>query len=200
MGSVVVMGPRDITEVTSTEGFIDLGSVLIAPVEGIEVQVQADQNSGEVAAITVIRPNAACSIVAFAAPKSGGLWEQVRNDIAEQVKSADGPLIESEGSWGPQLITTVPTAGPDGTTAMQDARFLGFDGPRWFCRCVLFGEAVQSDVLDDVINAIVINRGDGAMALGAQLPMRLPTDPQSPPEKKRDLNPFVRGPEITEVR
>lgn len=194
------MGPRDISEVADVEEYINLGSVLLAPIDGVEVQVQADQSTGAVAAVTVIRDGAALSVVAFAAPKSGGLWEQVRTEMIEQVADAGSAHQVSEGSFGPQLITQVPTTAPDGTSAMQDARFLGFDGPRWFCRCVLFGDAVQGDAMDDVINSLVVDRGSEAMAMGAQLPMRLPTALDEPSARRPELNPFVRGPEITEVR
>lgn len=200
MGPGEIGGPRDIGDVTSLENYIDLGSLLIAPVDGIEVQVQADQETGAVAAISILRGNSALSAVAFAAPKSGGLWDEVRADIVTSINEANAPVREQLGPYGPELITQVPTAAPDGSQVMQDARFLGFDGPRWFCRCVLFGEAVTSDAMNDVVDALVIRRGDHAMALGTQLPMQLQREAADPAAKRKELNPFVRGPEITEVR
>lgn len=194
------MGPRDITDVSSIENYIDLGAILIAPVDGIEVQVQADAESGSVAAISIIRGHSALSAVAFAAPKTGGLWDEVRADIVTSIREAQGPATEQVGVYGPEVLTQVPTAAPDGSSVMQDARFLGFDGPRWFCRCVLFGDAVTGDDMNDVVDAIVVRRGEHAMALGTQLPMQLQRDAGDPAAAKRDLNPFVRGPEITEVR
>lgn len=199
-GSVQGMGPRDITDVSSIENYIDLGSLLIAPVDGIEVQVQADAESGSVAAISIIRGQSALSAVAFAAPKSGGLWDEVRADIIASIRESNGPVTEQVGAYGPEIITQVPTAAPDGSSVMAEARFLGFDGPRWFCRCVLFGDAVTGNSLNDVVDAIVVRRGDHAMALGTQLPMQIQRDAADPAAAKRDLNPFVRGPEITEVR
>jgi hypothetical protein len=120
----------------------------------------------------------------------------------------------------------MPQKGPDGRTVFMPARFIGFDGPRWFLRAVVSGRAAIDDVaaadVHDVIRTAVIDRGDEARPPRELLALRLPdTTPQAtasqPPEqhdqpdqpdrrgtgdRRRldDLKPFERGPEITEVR
>ena len=107
----------------------------------------------------------------------------------------------------------MPSAGPDGRTVFAPARFLGIDGPRWFLRGVISGRgAIDDDAAAPLVaifrNTVVV-RGSDPMAPRELLPLRLPQEdatpaPPAPTDlpatSSDDLNPFERGPEITEVR
>lgn len=195
-------GPWDAAETEVPEAAIDLGGVRLPPLDGVEIQVQVDQASGSVISVTAMRDGAAAAINAYAAPKTAGMWDEVRNDIVSSLTNDNTPVTEQDGTFGPELITTVQTNGPDGQTLMQPARFIGIDGPRWFLRVVLFGSAVEGDTLDDVVRGIIVNRGSDAMAPGTPLPLVLPDQAATAetPSGRPPLNPFERGPEITEIR
>jgi len=152
---------------------------------------------------------------AFAAPKTMGIWDDIRAEIAESIVSQGGTADEQSGVLGTELRTRMPSAGPDGRTVFAPARFVGVDGPRWFLRAVFSGRAAIEDEaatdLMDVLRQTVVVRGDVAMAPRELLPLRLPqevTDAQAEAEEEAegsnrsadDLKPFERGPEITEVR
>jgi hypothetical protein len=95
----------------------------------------------------------------------------------------------------------------DGSSGSQRVRFLGVDGPRWFLRGVLSGDAAENPdsagAMEDLFRQVVVVRGGTPMAPRELIPLRLPTDAEGTedtPEAVDPLNPFRRGPEITEVR
>jgi hypothetical protein len=121
---------------------------------------------------------------------------------------------EEETALGWGLRARVPVQLPDGTQGVQLVRFVGCDGPRWFLRGVISGQAAMQDdaaaVLEQVFRQTVVVRGEGPMAPRDPIVLRLPEDAQMVPDgmpqqqarpsSVGDLNPFERGPEITEVR
>ena len=113
---------------------------------------------------------------------------------------------EVVGPFGPELRTRVPGQAPDGSNILQPARFVGVDGPRWFLRGVFLGSAADpaaAGPVEDIFRGMVVVRGGEAMAPGDPLPVTLPTQAQEDDEAEAGraaLNPFERGPEITEIR
>jgi hypothetical protein len=95
---------------------------------------------------------------------------------------------------------------------LQQVRFLGYDGPRWFLRGVLSGPAASDPGLgapfDEMFADIVVVRGDYPAPPGEQLEIRLPEEARQAIEAELAdsdpgwelQNPFERGPEITEIR
>ena len=83
---------------------------------------------------------------------------------------------------------------------------MGVDGRRWFLRGVLSGAAAQpgpaSDLLEQVFAGTRVVRGDLAMAPRDLLGLRMPDQaPPAPAEEGAEpLEPFRRGPEISEIR
>ena len=86
---------------------------------------------------------------------------------------------------------------------------MGVDGPRWFLRGVLTGEAAvhpeAAGELEEAFADIVVVRGSEARPPRALLPVQLPEIPGREPAKERgardaSLEVLRRGPEITETR
>lgn len=201
-------GPWDETEVDRAEGGrslerLDLGALRIAPAEGVEVQVQVDESTGQVAQLTFSRGDAAVQVQPYAAPRSGGLWEDVRGQIRSGINSSGGLVEEADGPFGVELRAQVRPS--DGSTALQPARFVGIEGPRWFLRAVFLGSAARAgesaDALEAVVRSLVVVRGIEAMPVGAPIPLVLPQgDAAEEAQAPRLPSPFARGPEITETR
>jgi hypothetical protein len=194
-------GPWDITEVSAEqrEGMLDLGSLLIPTTSGVEVQVQVDEQSGRISGVTLVCGSAAVQVQAFAAPKSSGIWDEVRGTLRGSIGSGGGIVDEAEGEFGPELRARVP----QGAGGLQPARFVGVDGPRWFLRGVFLGAASGpkgTPATSAAFRSVVVRRGSDPMAPGDPLPLALPeaSSPGNPAAPA--LNPFVRGPEITEIR
>ncbi|PYC86183.1 DUF3710 domain-containing protein [Streptomyces tateyamensis] len=207
-------GPWDVSELENPqEGRVDLGGLLIPGVEGMELRVEVAGDA--IVAATLVLGNSAVQLQAFAAPKSEGIWTEVRDEIAEGIRSQGGLAEEEEGPLGWHLRAQVPVQLPDGTQGVQLVRFVGCDGPRWFLRGVISGQAAvqpeTADVLEQVFRQTVVVRGEVPMAPRDPIVLKLPEDAQmvadggvgsDEAEGTRfsgDLSPFARGPEITEV-
>lgn len=195
-------GPRDIADVDPVEiaGRTHLGSMIVPAVDGLQVQVQADQKTGSITQVTFALPGGAVQVHPYAAPRSGGLWEDVRGQLMSSINSAGGLVEEREGPFGTEILAQVK----DENGVLQPARFVGVEGPRWFVRGVFIGGAARDSEsareLESAFREVVIVRGDTALPVGAPLPLRLPNAPDPVAPAPTPPSPFVRGPEITETR
>lgn len=208
-------GPFDSSDIdVRTDGRLDLGALRIRGVAGMELRLEVEEETQQVVGATAVIGDSAVQLQAFAAPRSAGIWDSIRQEIAESIVGQGGTADEEDGELGRELRTRMPSAGPDGRTVFAPARFVGVDGPRWFLRAVFSGRAAIDDEaaapLMAVVRDTVVVRGDAAMAPREMLVLRLPEeaavpadslpDGESAPEHSDDLRPFERGPEITEVR
>ncbi|MCL2552182.1 MAG: DUF3710 domain-containing protein [Actinomycetia bacterium] len=206
-------GPWDLGEVKEPgDGRVDLGGIFVPGVEGMELRVEVAGES--IVAATVVLRDSAIQLQGFAAPKSEGIWGEVREEIAAGITQQGGIIDEVEGPLGWELRAQVPVQLPDGTNGVQLVRFVGCDGPRWFLRGVISGQgAVQpqaAGVLEAVFRDTVVVRGEAPMAPRDPIVLKLPNDAQMVPDggapdqggesKFGDgIDPMRRGPEITEL-
>ncbi|MBN6547376.1 DUF3710 domain-containing protein, partial [Actinacidiphila bryophytorum] len=202
-------GPWDISEVREPgDGRVDLGGLFVPGVEGMELRVEVAGES--IVAATVVLRDSAVQLQAFAAPRSEGIWGEVREEIASGITQQGGVVDEVEGPLGWELRAQVPVQLPDGTNGVQLVRFVGCDGPRWFLRGVISGQgAVQpaaAGVLESVFRDTVVLRGDSPMAPRDPIVLKLPSDAQMVPDGAAEqqepskfgdgIDPMRRGPEI----
>jgi Protein of unknown function (DUF3710) len=220
-------GPFDRSEVEGLDGRLDLGALWLTGAPGMELRLEVEEESQNVVGVTAVLGESAVQLQAFAAPRSEGIWDDIRTEIAASITSQGGTADKTSGPLGAELRAQMPGQGPDGRTVFSPVRFVGVDGPRWFLRAVLSGQAAidesAASTLLDVVKATVVVRGDEAMAPRELLSLRLPeqTDPagtsaqdmaadgldegsakessgQGAPSLD-DFKPFERGPEITEI-
>jgi hypothetical protein len=189
---------------------LDFGSLLVPAYEGIRVEVEVAEGMG--VCVTIIRDDSVLQLMAFAAPKTSGLWDEVREDFAAEVAKAGGDSGEAEGPFGIELHARVHAAGEGGRGQLEPVRFLGVDGPRWFLRGMIRGPAaIRPDLarpLEDLFADVVVVRGDHPAPPGDLLEIRLPEDMRQALADQFEQqaagqalpNPFARGPEITETR
>jgi len=172
-------GPHDIAEVDG-DGIerVDLGSVLVPPVEGRELRMQVEEKSGTVQAVLLTGSDGALEFQAFAAPRGGDLWSEVRPQIAADITRRGGTATEREGRFGTELVCAVPVQLPEGKTGTQPSRIIGVNGPRWMLRASLLGRpALDPDNAgewEDALGQIVVRRGDEARPVGEPLGLQLP--------------------------
>lgn len=203
-------GPYDVADIDDADDEtqrLDLGALRVPVPDGCEVRV--DMQDDQVVAATLVDGRSALQIHAFAAPRSEGIWDEVRQEIAESLRTSGGAAEEVDGPFGRELRARIP--GPDGQ--QQPARFLGVDGPRWFLRGLFTGAAStdphQARALEDAFRKVVVVRGGEAMAPRDLLPLKLPREALAHMEAeaaadaepaKPTLEMLERGPEITETR
>jgi len=185
-------GPFDSTEVDpealEAEDRIDLGALVITGMPGMELRLQVDEQSGQVQAILLVLEDSALELRAFAAPKSSGIWDEVRREIAAEATRMGGTATETDGSFGTELVLVVPVEDPDGQIFSQTSRVVGVDGPRWLLRATVLGRAaVEPDAagpMEDTLRNVIVVRGTEPMAVRESLPLRLPpgAQPAAPEE------------------
>lgn len=171
-------GPWDVTDVADLDGRLDFGALWVRGVDGLQVQAQVDEATGVVSVVTLTFGQGGLQLQAFAAPRTGGLWEEVRGKLRASVTAQGGLIEEHSGEHGVELRGKVPGQG-----GMQSVRFVGVDGPRWFLRGLYLGAAAEpggSMELEQVFRDLVVVRGGDAMPMGEALPMRLPAQAAPP--------------------
>jgi hypothetical protein len=207
-------------ESTEESPKIDLGSVILTAVSGSELRLQVAEETGEiVSAMLVIetvvnegfaelspveppaeppasanlKPQAyssALELAAYAAPRSGGLWAELRDEISRSATEAGGTASLGEGPFGVELIRLIPVTTPDGEEGYQPSRMWVAEGPRWLLRGIVYGQAAieedaDSPVVADVLSAfrqVIVRRGDEPMAPGDLLPLSMPTNLSQEPD------------------
>ena len=196
-------GPWDISEIDDLESTddrprIDLGSIVLTGVPGSELRLQVAEDTNQIiSAMLVIETivvspdganpqsySSALELGAFAAPRSGGFWAEMRDDIAAHAVAEGGSASLLEGPFGVELRRTIPVVAPGGQPGYQPSRMWVAEGPRWLLRGIVYGQAaveddLESPVVVDVLDAfrqVVVRRGDEAMAPGDLLPLTLPTN------------------------
>ncbi|WP_334170796.1 DUF3710 domain-containing protein [Sinomonas sp.] len=197
-------GPFDASEKDTAVGYVDLGAILIRPVEGLQIRLEVEEATRRVVAVTLDLNGSSLQLQAFAAPRSAGLWGEIRAQIAQSVASQGGTVEEIEGSFGPELIAKLPTSTADGRRGYRVAHFMGVDGPRWFLRGVMSGNAVMdraaAEELEELFRSVVVDRGEAPLPPSELLPLRLPVDqPQQEQAGAPGLAAPERGPEITHL-
>ena len=203
-------GPWDAGEPYPARDRVDLGSLLVPVGPEHEIQlVMADQHG---AWVTVKQGESEMQVQAFAAARRGALWDDVRAEIAAEVRGAGGRSEEMPGSFGVELAAQVPEEPGQPASGLRMVRFVGIDGPRWFLRGLFTGPAAAggepAGMLEEVLRDIVVVRGEHPVPPREILELRLPPEArqaleEQAEEEKRfrpDLNPFERGPEFTETR
>ncbi|MDO9590960.1 MAG: DUF3710 domain-containing protein, partial [Microcella sp.] len=120
----------------------------------------------------------------FAAPRTSGLWHEIRAQIIEQIRSQGGEIQLRDGSFGPEVVARIPVAGGE-PGATRVARFVGVDGPRWFLRGVVAGsgaiEPEAAAAIDEVFRSIVVVRGTTPMPPRDLIPLHVPAGATQPP-------------------
>ena len=204
-------GPWDDTEDAPARPRVDLGALQVPGVPGMELRMEVDKATGTVSAASVAIDGSTLQLQAYAAPRTEGIWDEIRGEIRESVLAQGGAADDLPGPFGRELLARLPARTPEGRTGHRPARFLGVDGPRWFLRGVVTGRAaVEPDaakVLEDLFAGVVVVRGTEARPprdlLALQLPgAARPIPAAAEPEQAvpASFDPLTRGPEITETR
>ncbi|WP_313409249.1 DUF3710 domain-containing protein [Aeromicrobium sp.] len=175
-------GPFDVTErpVGPADEYIDLGSLLIRIRPDIEVQLPTEDDV--VTAVLVTAQDSAVELRPFAGNRSGGTWDGVRTELREQVEERKGTFTEVDGPFGPEILAQFPATAPDGSAAIQPARFIGIEGPRWVVRATILGaaglESTNEGVFMEILRDLRVRRGEEPRILRESLPLTLPPDAQ----------------------
>jgi hypothetical protein len=183
-------GPWDSAEVDLDEQDstrVDLGGLLVKGRPGLELRLQVDEASQQVAAVLLVGSEGAVELRPFAAPRNADIWSDIRKQIAAETARRGGTATEAEGPFGPELQVSMPAKTPDGQAATQPSRVLGISGPRWLLRATFLGRPAVSPQedgdLESALRDVVVVRGSAPMAPGDPLPLVMPGNARPAPSQ-----------------
>ncbi|NMM93012.1 DUF3710 domain-containing protein [Bifidobacterium oedipodis] len=170
-------GPWDVDDenVPDYDDYLDLGAYYLPFMQGIELRIKANRATQTVLGSTITFGGSSLEIEAFAAPKTMGLWDDVRADLLEANKAAS----EIEGVFGTELRLPVNVKGGK----VVNTRIVGVDGPRWMLRGIFSGNAAvnpehdEAKALNLFFSGIVVERGEEPLAPRDLIPMHPPVAP-----------------------
>lgn len=183
------LGPFDSEDVIEVRPYLDFGSIRIEPRNDVAISVEVEDGTSKVVAVTLDHADSKLQLMAFAAPKSEGIWSEVRTAIAQNVESQGGTVEEGYGPVGIELRAQLPLVDDSGrSVGFRQARFIGFDGPRWCLRGTISGAAIvdqaAASAIHDLFRAVVVHRGDTPLPPSEPLTLSVPAGSVLPPGMK----------------
>jgi hypothetical protein len=153
---------------------LDLGSVQL-PVPPSATLVCEPDPSGPLRAVHAMVPEGRLTVSAFAAPRTGGLWHELIEELGAQLHAEGATIRRDRGEWGRELVAR------NGDVV---ARVVAVEGPRWLLRGVGTGAAVHAlklhDMLREMIRGTVVVRSSDPLPVRSLLPLEVPEDVPEP--------------------
>ncbi len=195
-------GPWDAADPRPDGPYLDLGGMQVPVPSGLKVHMDTDE-SRRVVRVRIEVAGSELQLAPFAAPRSAGIWDEIRAEIVEQIRSDGGRADEVTGRFGLEVAAKMVVSS-EGKTGKRTVRFLGVDGPRWFLRGVVTGAAASDPAaaatVEDLFAGCIIDRGSAALPPRELLVLRLPNEAPVVEPDEPEFDPLTRGPEITEIR
>ena len=178
-------GPWDVDDedVPDYDEYLDLGAYYLPFMKQIELRIKANRSTGVVLGATITYKNSSLEVEAYAAPKTLGLWGDLREDFLESNTKAKAV----DGVFGTEISLPVSVKGGKAVTT----RIVGVDGPRWMLRGIFSGTAAtdphaqETQALNRFFADIVVERGEEPLAPRDLIPMHPPV---TPAERKAAMN------------
>ena len=171
-------GPLDENEANAVRPYVDLGGVKILPRADLQLRLEVEEGSKRVVAVGLDYVGSTLQVQPFAAPRNSGLWHEIRQQIVEQIQKQGGTTRVVTGTFGLEVQAQIPVNTPDAPQGTRLARFIGVDGPRWFLRGVIAGDAIiNADAaakIEDLFRSIVVVRGSTPMPPRDLIPLHMP--------------------------
>ncbi len=168
-------GPLDESEANHVRPYVDLGGVKVLPRPELALRLEVEEGGTRVVAVALDYAGSTLQVQPFAAPRNSGLWHEIRDQIVEQIGRQGGTTTTAPGPFGPEIRAEIPAPGGESS---RIARFIGVDGPRWFLRGVISGQAlVDPDAasrVEELFRSIVVVRGTTPMPPRDLIPLQVP--------------------------
>lgn len=177
-------GPFDFDEVdldADEVERVEFGPLVITPFEGLGLQLHGDPETGVVRALLAAYGESGLELALFAAPRTDGLAEELREETIEEATQAGGHAELADGPFGPEVRRVLPMEGPEGEQLFHVSRIWLVEGPRWLLRGTLMGragmvegEAEPADVFVEFFRNVVVKRDDAPRVPGELIHLALP--------------------------
>lgn len=170
-------GPLDDSEANAVRPYVDLGGVKVVPRENLQLRLEVEEGSNRVVAVGMDYAGSTLQVQPFAAPRTSGLWNEIREQIVDQIQKQGGTTRIADGPFGPEVHAQIP-ASLGAAEGSRLVRFVGVDGPRWFLRGVISGDGTvdpeAAAQIEDVFRSVVVVRGSTPMPPRDLIPLHIP--------------------------
>ncbi len=167
------------------EGYIDLGGLIVKKgAQGLWLRLQVEDQEGTIAAVMLAGPDSGLELRAFAAPRSGGIWDEVRTDTRPRPPAVAAPPSRPTASsvpscsWPFQCSCCRTARRPPSRAGSSASR-----GPRWLLRGTFLGRSAQQPdpdgPLESAFRGVIVVRGDEPMAPRDAIRTRMPAQAQA---------------------
>lgn len=171
-------GPLDEAEANHVRPYVDLGGVKVLPRPELGLRLEVEEGSKRVVAVAMDYAGSTLQVQPFAAPRNSGLWHEIRAQIVDQIARQGGATLTSAGPFGPEIRAEIPAPPGSEPAGARIARFIGVDGPRWFLRGVISGQALADPdaaaKVEELFRSIVVVRGTIPMPPRDLIPLQVP--------------------------
>ena len=173
-----VNGPLDESEANHVRPYVDLGGVKVLPRPELGLRLEVEEGSKRVVAVALDYAGSTLQVQPFAAPRNSGLWHEIREQIVDQIARQGGTTSTVAGPLGPEIRAEIPAPAGSDPAGSRIARFIGVDGPRWFLRGVISGQALVDPEaaarIEELFRSIVVVRGNIPMPPRDLIPLQVP--------------------------
>ena len=169
-------GPLDSDEFGDRGKLLDAGSLWLPALQGANIHFSLKEGSKQVLGVMYVFAETVLQLQVYAAPKSRGIWDEVRLDMRTSIAQQGGRSDEADGPLGKELRAVLPA--PNGQPGFAAFRYLGIDGPRWLLRATIYGRGIGDPALnakfEEVVRAVVVNRGSAPYPPREMLELKVP--------------------------
>lgn len=178
-------GPRSFEDVDATIGYLDHGALRIPAIHGMRVEPLGTLNQGVAPGIRLTIGTSLVEVEVYAAPKSGGVWDTMRQSLRDLADHHGAHVEEKRTRYGIEHLITIPVTMPDGGKGQTYVREIGHEGPRWVSRIKILGQAAVDPQMgvefEKLIDRIVVVRGAEPRARLEILPVSFKDGPVQVP-------------------
>ncbi len=168
-------GPRDVSEVDTSVGYLDFGCIRVPAIEGMQISAIGNVQDGKASGLRLVVGTSLLEIEVFAAPRSGGVWTEMRTALADLARNMKATVEPRNTRYGVEQFLGILVDLPDGGKGRTYVREIGHEGSRWVTRIKLLGQAAVDPKVgsqfEGLIDRLVIVRGPEPRARLELLPV-----------------------------
>jgi hypothetical protein len=169
-------GPFDVRDAPADNlRRIDLGALRVPVWPGVDVRLDVNE-AQQVISVTLATLKGQMQLGVFAAPRNEGIWDEVRGELRGSLAAAGSAGKDRPGGpFGTELVGRLRT-----DSGQVPVRFIGVDGPRWFVRAMLTGQAATDAAaaapFERAVRNLVVVRGSEPLPVREAVPLTMPKE------------------------
>lgn len=181
-------GPSDSGGAPAPEGYLDLGALYVPRIKGLQLRGKTEPDKQTLHQVLLMLGSSGVGVSIAAAPKTGASWPELAAQIEASIQASGGSAREVRGPYGVEIDAKIAQTAPGGKTVLVPMRIVGCEGPRWVARFDIQGAAVggnaeEVDACENLIDSLIVNRGNEPRIRHDLLALRLPVVPVAKSEK-----------------